>query len=313
LDEFQAKTEEPPPSFGFRRWIIVWPDAGSRMNRNGLVVLDKPPGLTSRDAVDRAARWFPRKTRIGHAGTLDPLATGVLVVAVGRATRLIEYVQAMPKAYRTRVRLGATSDTDDAAGTVTGNPAASPVGEDAVRAALAGFVGAVEQVPPAYSAARVEGRRAYALARRGADVDLAPRPVRIDRIEVREYRWPDLELDVLCGKGTYIRSIARDLGRALGVGGYVTVLRRLRVGPFTVEEAVPLDADPPALLPMAAAVSGLPAVRVTAAEVRRLRNGQAVSAAGEGETAVLDESGELVAVGRAAGGWLKPEKVLGAA
>jgi len=280
------------------------------MNHSGLLVLDKPSGLTSRDAVDRAARWFPRKTKIGHAGTLDPLATGVLVLAVGQATRLIEYVQAMPKAYRTRIRLGATSDTDDADGTVTENPAAGPVSEEAVRAALAGFVGAIEQVPPAYSAARVEGRRAYALARRGAEVDLAPRTVRVDRIDVREYRWPELELDVSCGKGTYIRSIARDLGRALGVGGYVTALRRLLIGPFAVEDADTLEVDAPSLLPMAAAVSALPAVRVTADEARRLRNGQAVSATGEGETAVVNEAGELVAVGRAAGGWLKPVKVL---
>ena len=216
----------------------------------------------------------------------------------------------MPKAYRTRIRLGATSDTDDADGTVTENPAAGPVSEEAVRAALAGFVGAIEQVPPAYSAARVEGRRAYALARRGAEVDLAPRTVRVDRIDVREYRWPELELDVSCGKGTYIRSIARDLGRALGVGGYVTALRRLLIGPFAVEDADTLEVDAPSLLPMAAAVSALPAVRVTADEARRLRNGQAVSATGEGETAVVNEAGELVAVGRAAGGWLKPVKVL---
>lgn len=283
------------------------------MTPNGLLVLDKPPGLTSRDAVDRAARWFPRKTRIGHAGTLDPLATGVLVVAVGPATRLIEYVQAMPKTYRTRIRLGATSDTDDADGKVTHSLAAAPVDEGAVQAALGSFVGEVEQVPPAYSAARVEGRRAYALARRGDTVDLSPRRVRIDRIDIREYRWPDLELDVHCGKGTYIRSIARDLGKALGVGGYVTVLRRLRIGPFTVEEAMPLDTDAAQLklLPPAAAVCGLPVVRVTADEARRLRNGQAIPAAGGGETAVMDEAGGLVAVGRAAGGWFKPEKVFG--
>lgn len=282
------------------------------MNPNGLLVLDKPSGLTSRDAVDRAARWFPRKTKIGHAGTLDPLATGVLVLAVGQATRLIEYVQAMPKVYRTRIRLGATSDTDDADGTITENANAHPVNEEAVRAALASFIGEVEQVPPTYSAARVEGRRAYALARRGTEVELAPRKVRVDRIDVREYRWPELELDVFCGKGTYIRSIARDLGRALGVGGYVTELRRLRIGPFTVEDAIPLDAEAPKLLPMAAAVSGLPVVRVTADEVRRLRNGQTIPAAGDGEVAVFDEPGELVAVGRMAQGWLKPEKVLAA-
>jgi tRNA pseudouridine55 synthase len=286
------------------------------MTLNGLLVIDKPAGITSREAVDRAAKWFPRKTKIGHAGTLDPLATGVLVLAVGPATRLIEYVQAMPKAYRTRIRLGATSDTDDADGTVTPDPTAAPVGEAAVRAALEAFVGGIEQVPPAYSAARVEGRRAHLLARKGHEVALAPRRVRIDRIDVREYRWPDLELDVSCGKGTYIRSIARDLGRALGVGGYVTALRRLRIGPFAAEDAVPPDADAEAargkLLPLAAAVSGLPVVRVTADEARRLRNGQALPANGGGEVAVLNEAGGLVAVGRVVGGWLKPEKVMAA-
>jgi tRNA pseudouridine55 synthase len=235
------------------------------------------------------------------------------VLAIGQATRLVEYVQAMPKTYRTRIRLGATSDTDDADGTVTENPAAVPVSEEAVRQALAAFTGEIEQVPPAYSAARVEGRRAHALARRGHEVELTPRTVRIDRIDLRDYRWPELELDVFCGKGTYIRSIARDLGRALGVGGYVTVLRRLRIGPFTVEDAVSLDADVPKVLPMAAAVSGLPTVRLRAEEIRRLRNGQAVPATGEGEVAAFGESGELVAVGRAAAGWLKPEKVIATA
>jgi tRNA pseudouridine55 synthase len=284
------------------------------MTPHGLLVLDKPPGITSRDALDRAAKWFPRKTKIGHAGTLDPLATGVLVLAVGHATRLIEYVQAMPKLYRTRIRLGATSDTDDADGTVTPNPTATPVDEPAVRVALGRFVGEVEQVPPAYSAARVEGRRAYDLARGGAEVTLTPRRVRIDRIEVREYAWPELELDVHCGKGTYIRSIARDLGIALRVGGHVTVLRRLRIGPFAVENAVPLDAEPDAarskLLPMAMAVSGRPLVRVTAEEARRLRHGLTIPAAGGGEVAVLGEAGELIAVGQVNGGVLRPEKVL---
>jgi tRNA pseudouridine55 synthase len=284
------------------------------MNVNGLLVLDKPSGLTSREALDRAAKWFPRKTRIGHAGTLDPLATGVLVLAVGQATRLIEYVQAMPKTYRTRIRLGATSDTDDADGTVTVSPTATPVDVAAVEAAVKQFVGDIEQVPPAYSAARVDGRRAYALARKGAAVDLAPRRVRVDRIDLIHYLWPNLELDVHCGKGTYIRSIARDLGTALGVGGYVTVLRRVRIGPFNAGDAVPLDADPETargmLLPLAAALSGMPAVRVTADDVRRLRNGQAVQSDGDGEVAVFDEAGELAAVGRVVDGWLKPEKVL---
>src|SRR5262245_8124945 len=172
---------EPAPAPNGRAWIHrpFLHEVRLGMNVNGLLILDKPAGLTSRDALDRAAKWFPRKTRIGHAGTLDPLATGVLVLAIGQATRLLEYVQAMPKMYRTRLRLGATSDTDDADGTVTPHPNAAPVEEAAVRAALTQFVGEIEQVPPAYSAARVEGRRAYALARRGDTVDLAPRRVRI--------------------------------------------------------------------------------------------------------------------------------------
>jgi tRNA pseudouridine55 synthase len=284
------------------------------MSDSGLLVLDKPAGITSRDAVDRAARWFPRTTKIGHAGTLDPLATGVLVLAVGRATRLIEFVQAMPKCYRARFRLGATSNTDDGDGTITPSPNATPVAAPALRSALERFVGEIDQVPPAYSAARVEGRRAYALARRGDDVTLAPRRVRIDRIDLLDYAWPDVEVDVHCGKGTYIRSIARDLGSALAVGGYVVTLRRLRIGPFTVDQAVELDADPETargkLLPMSSAVSGLPAVTIKPDDLRRLRNGLAVAATGNGQVAVLAESGELVAIGRFDGGLLRPEKVM---
>jgi tRNA pseudouridine55 synthase len=287
---------------------------GVMMSFHGLLVLDKPSGITSRDALNRATRWFPRRTKMGHAGTLDPLATGVLVLAVGQATRLIEYIQAMPKAYRTRIRLGGTSDTDDADGTVTENPAVAPASEAAVRAALAGFVGEVEQVPPAYSAAHVDGNRAYDLARRGSEVALTPRRVRIDRIDVRSYAWPELELDIACGKGTYIRSVARDLGVNLGVGGYVTVLRRLWIGPFSADDAVTLDMEAETardkLLPMLAAVSGMPMVRVTADEARRLWHGQTISATGDGEFAVLDEAGELVAVGRVADGILRPEKVV---
>jgi tRNA pseudouridine55 synthase len=281
---------------------------------HGLLVLDKPQGITSRDAVDLAARWFPRKTKIGHAGTLDPLATGVLVLAVGHATRLIEYVQDMPKTYHTRITLGATSDTDDADGTITSKPDAQPVDEATIRQALSKFVGEIDQVPPAYSAGHVSGKRAYDLARRGDEVVLAPRRVRIDRIEVVSYQWPQLELDVHCGKGTYIRSIARDLGVALDVGGYVATLRRTRIGPFAEVNAVSLNVDTEQarghMLPPAAAVSHLQAVRVTKDETRRLRQGQMIPATGTGEVAVMDESGELIAVGRIDGTRLRPEKVM---
>jgi tRNA pseudouridine55 synthase len=284
------------------------------MMSHGLLILDKPQGITSRDAVDRAARWFPRKTKLGHAGTLDPLATGVLVLAVGHATRLIEYIQDMPKTYRTRITLGGTSDTDDADGTITPNSDARPVAESSILEALSPFVGEIQQVPPAYSAARISGQRAYDLARRGNEVNLAPRRVRIDRIEIVSYEWPQLELDVHCGKGTYIRSIARDLGMAIGIGGYVATLRRTRIGPFTIDAAVSLDATAEDaqkhLLPPAAAVSHKPAVRVSKDEVRRLRQGQMIPASGNGDVAVLDESGELIAVGRIESTMLRPEKVL---
>src|SRR5690349_8551537 len=209
---------------------------------HGLLVLDKPLGVTSRAAVDRALRWFPRGTRLGHTGTLDPLATGVLVLCVGHATRLTEYVQAMGKAYTADVVLGARSATDDAEGPITPATVKRPPDRVAVNAGLAQFVGAVEQVPPAFSAAKVTGQRAYDLARRGGAVDLTPRTVRIDRIDVLEFDYPRLRLEVLCGKGTYIRSLARDLGDRLGCGAYLGGLRRTRVGPFTPADAALLDA-----------------------------------------------------------------------
>src|SRR5262245_4373344 len=186
---------------------------------NGLLVIDKPSGMTSRDVVNRVQKWFPRKTKIGHTGTLDPLATGVLVVCVGQATRLADYVQAMGKSYSSRFRLGATSTTDDADGDVTEAPSAKVATREEIEEALEAFVGNVEQVPPAVSALKVDGQRAHDLVRKGKDVQLAARTVRIDAIRVIAYEWPFLEVEVDCGKGTYIRSIARDLGAALGCGG----------------------------------------------------------------------------------------------
>src|SRR4051794_1805562 len=271
---------------------------------NGLLVIDKPGGMTSRDVVNRVQRWFPRKTKIGHTGTLDPLATGVLVVCVGAATRLADYVQAMGKTYRSRFRLGATSTTDDADGTVTPNPAAAVPTREAIDAALQSFLGCVEQVPPAFSALKVDGRRAYSVARAGQDVELAARVVRIDAIRVLAYDWPFLDVEIDCGKGTYIRSIARDLGAGLGVGGMVETLRRTRVGPFTAEQGSGVAATPEEaqarLLPMAAAVAGMDQVRLDAETVKRFRCGQVVHDPASGgrqppesaELAVLDNNGE---------------------
>jgi len=272
---------------------------------HGLLVLDKPGGITSRGAVDQALRWLPRGTKVGHTGTLDPLATGVLVLCVGPATRLTEYVQDLPKTYETTIRLGVRSDTDDADGTITPVSGAVAPTPERVRAALDPFVGEIEQVPPTYSAAKLSGERAYDRARRGEDVSLTPRRVRVNRIEVLGYAYPELRLRIDCGKGTYIRSIARDLGARLGCGGYVDVLRRTRVGPFTPEQAVPLDADAAAalarLLPPAAAVAHLPRISVNEACARRLRNGSplwppselTVSPRGS-EWAAFDPAGELI-------------------
>lgn len=279
---------------------------------NGLLVIDKPSGMTSRDAVNRVQRWFPKKTKIGHTGTLDPLATGVLVVCVGAATRLADYVQAMGKSYESRFRLGATSTTDDADGEVTEAPGAVAPTRAQLDAALTRFTGSVEQMPPAFSALKVGGRRAHDLARQGKDVPLAPRAVRIDAVRVRAYEWPWLDVEVDCGKGTYIRSIARDLGAALGCGGLVQTLRRTRVGPFTTEHGMNLDADPTTvkLQPLTAAVAGMPQARVTADDVTRLRQGQRVALTterAEGEQlTLLNDRGEMVGIALVERNQLKP-------
>lgn len=245
---------------------------------DGLLVIDKPVAMTSRDAVNRASRWFPRRQHLGHAGTLDPLATGVLVLCLGSATRLVEYVQDMSKVYRSVFRLGAISDTDDAEGCVTEVATASDPGLDAVRAALSRFVGRIEQLPPAYSAAKVGGKRSYDLARKGVEIALTPRVVEVYGLDVLRYAYPEVEVEVRCGKGTYVRSLARDLGQTLGCGGYVEKLTRTRVGPFTVEQAAPLnlrrEEARQRVLPRSQALAELPQVLVPVAELESLSRGQ---------------------------------------
>lgn len=285
----------------------------------GLLVVDKPRGITSRDAVDRAQRWFPRKARLGHTGTLDPLATGVLVLCLGSATRLTEYVQRMLKTYRTTIHLGVTSDTDDAEGTLTPRTVDQPPTREAVEACLHGFLGEIEQVPPAFSAAKVSGERAYDLARSGEAVSLQPRRVFVESIALLDFTYPLLELEVNCGKGTYIRSLARDVGERPGCGGHVEVLRRTRVGPFRVEDAVSLDADRETargkLLPVSLALAELPRLTLPAATARRLRQGVAVPS-GEAmraeEMAAFADDGRLIGVVRVdERGLLRPVKVIG--
>lgn len=275
------------------------------MALSGFLILDKPLGVTSRAAVDRAAHWFPPGARLGHTGTLDPLATGVLVIAVGLGTRLTDYVQRQQKTYRAGVRLGACSDTDDAEGTITTNPSATPIPREAIERALRDFVGVIEQVPPAYSAAKVAGRRAYVLARRGASVDLTPRSVRIDAIDVTSYAFPDLEILVRCGKGTYMRALARDLGERLGCGAYLSALRRMRIGPFDESAALSLDADADtarqSLRDLSWALAGFPRVELESSDAGRFAQGQKLPWSGEqppGEVAVFDVSGRFIGVGR---------------
>jgi len=286
---------------------------------SGVLNLHKPTAVTSRDVVNQVAR-LSRKTKVGHAGTLDPLASGVLVVCVGAATRLIEYVQRMPKTYRTVVRLGATSDTLDADGRIEEADSPRAPSEAEVRTALATQVGTIAQKPPAFSALKVAGRRAYDLARAGQAVELAPRPVTIERIDLLSYAWPRLELEIACGSGTYIRSIARDVGEHLGCGGLVEVLTRTRIGAFTIEDAVDPDGLTAESLrtqlrPALEAVAGLPVVRVSASEVAAVAQGRAVSLpepVPAGEVALVGPDGALVAVaeGRPDLGTVWPSRVL---
>jgi len=276
-----------------------------KQSTHGLLVIDKPGGMTSRDAVNRVQGLFPRGTRIGHAGTLDPLATGVLVLCLGQATRLTEYVQRMQKTYRAGILLGARSDTDDTDGQISPVTGAVPPTSEETKRGLRGFVGAIEQVPPAYSAAKVTGRRAYDLARQGQGVDLQPRKVQIYGIDLVSYAFPHLEIEVRCGKGTYIRSLARDLGERLGCGALVESLRRTRIGPFQVDDAVQLDLPGDAvrarLLTIAWAVADLPRLVLAKSEIDPLRQGQAIpchSPLKEAqELAIFDGNDDLVAVG----------------
>ena len=282
---------------------------------SGFLVLDKPLGVTSRTAVDRAALWFAKGTRLGHTGTLDPLATGVLVIALGQATRLTEEVQQMDKVYRAGICLGARSDTDDAEGRITATAGATLPTRLELDSMLGQFLGEIEQVPPAFSAAKVAGRRAYVLARRGAEVDLQPRRVQVYEIRLLRYEYPDLELEIRCGKGTYIRSLARDLGERLGCGGYVQALRRLRVGPFDEHVAVPLDVDPQTalakVLPLSWAAADLPRLGLSVGDVQRFAQGQTLADKGEaGDVAVFDPAGHFAGIGRIdAERRLKPSKV----
>lgn len=271
----------------------------------GLLNLHKPAGVTSRGVVDQVQR-LSRPAKAGHAGTLDPLASGVLVVCVGAATRLIEYVQQGSKRYEASFLLGRTSATDDVEGEVIELPHAPVPDRRAVEAATRMFVGEIQQRPPAFSALKVRGRRAYELARSGTEFDLAPRPVKIHSILVLEYDYPLLRLDVRCGSGTYVRSLGRDIGDALATGAVMSSLVRTAVGSFTLDQAC----DPAALtadgwhthlLPARRAVEHLPAITVSADEIESLATGRPLHRepgrlAASPAYAALDAAGNLIAV-----------------
>ncbi len=258
------------------------------MTSSGLLVVDKPGGMTSHDVVARVRRILGTR-KVGHAGTLDPMATGVLLLGVERATRLLGHLALADKTYRATIRLGSSTVTDDREGDVVtrSDPAAlAAIDDEAITAALAGLTGSIEQRPSSVSAVKVDGRRAYDRVRDGEQVELAPRQVVISRLDVLEVRREasaiDVDVDVECSTGTYIRAIARDVGSALGVGGHLTALRRGRVGPFGEDQARSLadveSAGESALLPLAAvAIASFPTWRLDDDQSAAARVGRALS------------------------------------
>ena len=265
--------------------------------RSGILLLDKPRGITSHDAVARVRRAAGTR-RVGHAGTLDPMATGLLVLGVESATRLLTYLVGLDKEYLATIRLGSSTNTDDADGQATGGSPASGLADSAIRERLAAMTGEIEQVPSSVSAIKVDGKRAYTLARAGEEVALAARRVTVSALELldgrREGDLLDLDVRVECSSGTYVRAIARDLGAALGVGGHLTALRRTRIGPFAIADASQLeDLDPRAALlaPSAVATRLFPEFRLSEQQEVDLGHGKRLAGTG------LADGGPVAAIG----------------
>jgi tRNA pseudouridine55 synthase len=280
----------------------------SRMPIDGLLLLDKPPGWTSHDAVARVRRLTGER-RVGHAGTLDPLATGLLVLGLGQGTRVLAYLGDAGKAYRARIRLGVSTNTYDAEGEVTARATTAGVTADRVEAALAAFRGEIEQRPPLFSALKRDGRPLYRYARAGIELEVPPRRVRADTLTLLAFDPPDIELEIACSSGFYVRSLAHDLGQRLGCGAHLRALRRTRVGPFTVDGAATVEAleraaagrTLPALLqPLDRALYALPAMLLDAAQEQATVQGrafplrQAQDKRGQLASAPSAESGELL-------------------
>jgi tRNA pseudouridine55 synthase len=301
------------------------PRPGSALaRRGGVLPLDKPAGITSFDAI-RQVRRILGERRVGHAGTLDPTATGLLPICVGRTTRFVDYFHAQPKTYHCIVRLGERSDTGDTEGVVTAGGDASALEAAEIRTQLARFIGEIDQIPPMHSAVRHEGRHLYELARAGEEVVREPRRVTIHSAELVDFRpgvVAEAEIMVVSGKGAYMRVLASDLGEALGTGGLLGWLSRTSYGTLRLDSSISLEAlgamdDPwPALLPPEVAVAHLPQVNLGPAQVQQVRRGQSVWLPRtvlpdvSGECRIHDPSGELVGIGELNGGLLRPTKVL---
>jgi tRNA pseudouridine55 synthase len=308
---------------------VAAPGAGPRpgsavARRGGVLPLDKPAGITSFDAI-RQVRRILGERRVGHAGTLDPTATGLLPICVGRSTRFVDYFHAQPKTYHCVVRLGERSDTGDTEGVIVAGADASGVGADRIRAELTRFTGEVEQIPPMHSAVRHEGRHLYELARAGEEVIREPRRVTIYSAELVDFRpgtVAEAEIVVVSGKGAYMRVLAADLGDALGTGGLLGWLSRTSYGTLGLGSSITLDQlaameDPwLALLPPEVAVAHLPLVNLGPAQVLQVRRGQSVWLPRSilpdvaGECRMHDPTGELIGIGELNGGLLRPTKVL---
>lgn len=269
----------------------------------GVLVVDKPAGWTSFDVVAKT-RSLTGIRQIGHSGTLDPMATGVLVLCLGQATRLLEYLTGLPKTYQATVALGTATDTYDATGAITSQRPIPDLALEDWERALDRFRGEIMQRPPAYSAIKRDGEAQYKRARRGEAVVLEPRPVTVYELTLMSLHDPEIDIRITCSAGTYVRSIAHDLGESLGCGAHLSSLRRLAVGTFSIEQAIPLqglarDEWQLALLPPSVAVAHLPRVEVSEGDVARLMHGQSISAQqplSSGPACAFDTTGKLMAV-----------------
>jgi tRNA pseudouridine55 synthase len=299
------------------------PPRPKKRDVHGWLVLDKPQGMTSTQALAKVKRAFGAK-KAGHAGTLDPLATGCLPIAFGEATKTVPFAMDGRKVYRFTVTWGTETDTDDSEGQAVATSPARPSTGD-IEAVLPAFRGTILQTPPRYSAIKVQGERAYDLARDGEEVELAPREIEIHRLDLAQSTANDAVFETETGKGAYVRALARDIGRALGCRGHVSALRRVRVGPFAEDSLISLDAverlglSAPgegdlALLPVETALDDIPALAVSGADAARLRRGQAVLLRGRDAppltgTCYVTAQGALVALAEAEGGEIHPKRV----